>query len=426
MSSSPSQLWKAPFRADVAIDATITIPGSKSITNRALVLAALAESPSRLIRPLHSRDSDLMAKGLTSLGVGIREVDGDWEINPGVLRGPASIDVGNAGTVMRFLPAVAALARGIIHFDGDPRSHERPLKPLIKALEDLGVTIEHSNRYSLPMMINGNGSLRGGEIDVDSSSSSQFITALLLIASRTQEGLTLRNFGASLPSQPHIDMTLAMIRDFGGEVKTSENNLWQVASRPLLGKEILIEPDLSNAAPFMAAAMVCGGRVVISDWPKTTTQPGDQLREIFAAMGAKIEFGGSDLSVKGTGSIHGIEVDLHDVGELTPTIAAVAALADSPSYLKGIGHLRLHETDRLAALAREINSLGGHVIEEENALRIEPRDLHAGIFHTYDDHRLATAGAVIGLRIKGIEVENIETTRKTLPDFPGLWREIVG
>ena len=426
MSSDQRKLWSAPFRAHSSIDATVTIPGSKSITNRALVLAALAESPSRIVRPLHSRDSELMAQGLRALGVQIKEENDVLLVDPSVLRGPASIDVGNAGTVMRFLPAVAAFAQGIVYFDGDPRSHERPLAPLIKALEDLGVSIEHSNRYSLPLTINGGGSIRGGEIDVDASSSSQFISSLLLIGSRTREGLIVRHIGRALPSQPHIDMTIAMIEKFGGKVEVSKNKIWQVTPRPLQGMEIVIEPDLSNAAPFMAAAMVVGGSVTITSWPKQTDQPGDQLRSIFSEMGAEVDFIGSDLKVTGTGAIKGIDIDLHDVGELTPTIAAVAALANSPSYLKGIGHLRLHETDRLSALAREINALGGEVTEEPDALRITPRELKPGIFHTYDDHRLATAGAVLGLRVDGIEVENIETTRKTLPDFPGLWRRVVG
>ena len=426
MSSDHSKLWSAPFCGHRSIDATVTIPGSKSITNRALVLAALAESPSRIVRPLHSRDSELMGQGLRALGVQINEDGDSLGIEPSVLRGPASIDVGNAGTVMRFLPAVAALAQGIIHFDGDPRSHERPLAPLIKALEDLGVSIEHSNRYSLPLTINGSGWLRGGEIKVDASSSSQFVSALLLIGSRTRDGLTVVHDGSALPSQPHIDMTIAMIEEFGGKVEVSTDQIWYVAPRPLHGKEIVIEPDLSNAAPFMAAAMVAGGQVTITDWPKQTDQPGDQLRSIFKEMGAQIDFVGSDIKVTGNGTIKGIDIDLHDVGELTPTIAAVAALAETPSYLRGIGHLRLHETDRLAALAREINALGGAVSEEPDALRIKPRQLKPGIFHTYDDHRLATAGAVLGLRVNGIEVENIDTTRKTLPDFPGLWRKVVG
>ena len=438
MNQSQVSKWNAPSSSK-ELNATITIPGSKSVMNRALILAALADSPSRLIRPLHSRDTELMAKALRALGIGITETNNEsgeevWEVTPAPLFGPASIDVGNAGTVMRFMLPIAALAKGLINFDGDPRSHERPLGPLIKALEDLGVLIDHKNRYSLPLLINGSGLISGGEIAVDASKSSQFLTALLLAGSRMRDGLTLRNSSTSLPSQPHIDMTLAMLRDFGAKVEVSSKNnsqTWSVKAGNLKGRELVIEPDLSNAAPFMAAPMICGGSVIIRDWPKVTTQPGDRLREIFTSMGARIEFVESKdmrgLKVSGTGEIRGIEIDLHDEGELTPSIAALAALASSPSYLKGIVHLRLHETDRLTALANEINALGGKVTEEEGALRIEPAKLklnaNENLFRTYEDHRMATAGAIIGLALPGLVIENIETTRKTLPDFPGLWSE---
>ena len=473
--------WKAPYRGKLTIEqtpatnpsrnpssnsstsginATITIPGSKSVTNRALILAALADSPSRLVRPLRSRDTDLMVAALRSLGVKIDVVSNTtslgeneeiWEITPAPLFGPASIDVGNAGTVMRFMLPVAALAKGLIHFDGDARSHERPVGPLIKALEDLGVTIEHKSKYSLPLLINGSGEISGGEVTVDASKSSQFLSALLLAAPKMRTGLIIRNIGPTLPSLPHIEMTIAMLREFGGKVNIGEDaqgRFWKVSPEPLIGRELVIEPDLSNAAPFMAAPIICGGEIIIKDWPKQTTQPGDRLREIFKAMGAEIEFVENGLKISGTGKIRGIDIDLQNEGELTPSIAAVAALADSPSYLRGIGHLRLHETDRLAALATEINSLignsGGEVIEESDSLIIKPASTanqasevttsranqgftgdSEHLFRTYDDHRLATAGAILGLAISGIMIENIETTRKTLPDFPGLWSAIL-
>ena len=432
MSSQPVslELWPAPYRGRVAVNKTVTIPGSKSVTNRALILAALANSPSLLRKPLHSRDSSLMIAGLKALGCGIEIAsNGDITVNPAPLMGPTSVDVGNAGTVMRFLPPLAAMAQGLVHFDGDARSHERPLGPVISALEDLGVTIEHGNRYSLPMTINAHGALRGGDINVDASASSQFVSALLLVGPAMKEGITLHDVGATLPSMPHIDMTVQMLRDFGAAVDVSYSpegkHIWKVHPGVLHGRVLIIEPDLSNAAPFMAAAMICGGSVTIADWPAQTTQPGDQLRNIFAQMGANVEFTDSGLRITGGDTIHGIDVDLHDVGELTPSIGAVAALADSPSSLRGIAHLRLHETDRLAALAAELNALGGDVDEEESALHISPVPLHSGIFHTYDDHRLATAGAMLGLVVKGIEVENIATTAKTLPDFPRAWSELL-
>ena len=428
-SAQVSGNWPAIFRGPRPISATVTIPGSKSVTNRALILAAQATTPSLIRRPLISRDSELMVAGLRELGIAIVEttVDGDaaWQVTPAKMRGPVKIDVGNAGTVMRFLPPLSALATGSVAFDGDPRSHERPLGPVIKALEDLGISVEHEGRYSLPLTLNGTGEIPGGALEIDASASSQFLSALLLIGPSMTNGITVKHVGGALPSMPHIDMTVDMLRFFGAKVEVdAANSIWKVLPGKLIGQDFVIEPDLSNAAPFLSIAMICGGDVTIADWPTATTQPGDQLREIFTQMGAKVEFVDSGLKLTGTGKIHGIDIDLHDVGELTPAIAALCALADSPSHLRGIGHLRLHETDRLAALTNEINALGGNVTEEETALHITPAPLHAGIFHTYDDHRLATAGAAIGLVVPGIEVENIATTRKTLPDFPGLWSSL--
>ena len=426
--------WPAIYRGATPVDISVVIPGSKSVTNRALILAAQAKSPSVLRRPLESRDSELMVAGLKALGIGIEEksvsVNGieevQWIITPAAMRGGVKVDVGNAGTVMRFLPPLAALATGEVAFDGDPRSYERPLGPVIKALEELGISIEHEGRYSLPLKLHGTGSIPGGALTIDASASSQFLSALLLVAPSFTNGIVAKHQGGSLPSMPHIEMTVEMLRDFGATVEVdSANQTWTVKPGDLHGKDLVIEPDLSNAAPFLSLAMVCGGSVTIADWPKATTQPGDQLRSIFTAMGATVSFSDAGLTLTGNGTIHGIDIDLHDVGELTPSIAALAALADSPSHLRGIGHLRLHETDRLAALTREINALGGNVVEEETALHITPAPLHGGVFHTYDDHRLATAGAVLGLVVPDIEVENIATTRKTLPDFPGLWSSLL-
>ena len=426
--------WPAIFRGTRPVDLSVVIPGSKSVTNRALILAAQAKSPSVLRRPLVSRDSELMVAGLKALGIGIEErlavVDGieelQWIISPAPMQGGIKVDVGNAGTVMRFLPPLAALATGDVIFDGDPRSYERPLGPVIKALEELGVLIEHEDRYSLPLKLQGIGKVIGGELIIDASESSQFLSALLLVAPSFTNGLTVKHKGGSLPSMPHIEMTVEMLREFGATVEVdSKKQSWSVKPGELHGLDLVIEPDLSNAAPFLSIAMVCGGRVAIADWPTKTTQPGDQLRFILTSMGAEFSFGDNGLTIISSNQIHGIDVDLHDVGELTPSIAALAALADSPSHLRGIGHLRKHETDRLAALTREINALGGKVVEKHSSLHITPAPLHGGLFHTYDDHRLATAGAVLGLVIPEIEVENIATTRKTLPDFPGLWSSLL-
>ena len=423
--------WSAPFRSGLTaaskpISATVTIPGSKSATNRALILAALATTPSRIRKPLSSRDTDLMVKGLQSLGCKIEQIKTDqgfdYQVIPGKLTGPTQIDVGNAGTVMRFLPPIAALATGLIHFDGDERSHQRPIGPVLSALEQLGVSVEHNNKYKLPITINGAGKIKGGTVEIDASASSQFVSALLLVAPATQEGITIKNIGPSLPSAPHIEMTIQMLEKFGATVQRTASS-WSVKPCQLIGQDLVIEPDLSNAAPFMAAAMICGGSVKVSDWPLNTTQPGDQLRSIFTKMGAKVELNASGLTITGSGKIDGIDIDLGDVGELTPSIAAVASLATTPSALRGISHLRLHETDRLSALANEINNLGGSVTEGPGDLIIKPGEMNASqIFRSYEDHRMATAGAIIGLAVEGVIVENIETTRKTLSDFPGMWQ----
>jgi 3-phosphoshikimate 1-carboxyvinyltransferase len=423
--------WSAPFRSGLTaaskpISATVTIPGSKSATNRALILAALATTPSRIRKPLSSRDTDLMVKGLQSLGCKIEQIKTDqgfdYQVTPGKLTGPTQIDVGNAGTVMRFLPPIAALATGLIHFDGDERSHQRPIGPVLSALEQLGVSVEHNNKYKLPITINGAGKIKGGTVEIDASASSQFVSALLLVAPATQEGITIKNIGPSLPSAPHIEMTIQMLEKFGATVQRTSSS-WSVTPCQLIGQDLVIEPDLSNAAPFMAAAMICGGSVQVRHWPLSTTQPGDQLRSIFTKMGAKVELNASSLTITGSGKIHGIDIDLGDVGELTPSIAAIASLATTPSALRGISHLRLHETDRLAALANEINNLGGSVIEGPGDLVIKPGKMNASqIWRSYEDHRMATAGAIIGLAVEGVIVENIETTQKTLSDFPGMWQ----
>ncbi|MEU6388657.1 3-phosphoshikimate 1-carboxyvinyltransferase [Streptomyces sp. NPDC046939] len=432
---APTALWPAPV-ASGAVDATVAVPGSKSVTNRALVLAALAAEPGWLRRPLRSRDTLLMAGALREMGVGIEEgvgPDGSgeaWRVIPSGLHGPATVDVGNAGTVMRFLPPVAALADGPIRFDGDPRAYERPLHGVIDALRTLGARIDDDNRGALPLTVHGGGALDGGPVEIDASSSSQFVSALLLSAPRFNQGVEVRHTGPTLPSMPHIRMTVDMLRAVGAQVDTPESggepNVWRVTPGALLGRDIVIEPDLSNAQPFLAAALVTGGRVTIPDWPHHTTQPGDALREIFTRMGGSCELTEQGLTFTGSGTVHGIDVDLGEVGELTPGIAAVAALADGPSTLSGVAHLRLHETDRLAALTKEINELGGDVTETADGLHIRPRRLHGGIFHTYDDHRMATAGAIIGLAVDGVQIENVGTTAKTLPDFPDMWTEMLG
>ena len=418
-------LWPAPA-ADGPVDATVRLPGSKSLTNRYLVLAALAGQPSRLRAPLRSRDTLLMARGVASLGAGVEDVGaGDWIVTPAGLRGGATVDCGLAGTVMRFLPAVAALADGDVHFDGDARARQRPMAPVIAALRSLGVDVSDDGRGTLPFTVHGRGSVRGGTLEVDATASSQFVSALLLVAARFTQGLTLRHVGSAIPSQPHVAMTVEALRDVGVVVEDTGGDTWRVEPGTIGGLDVQVEPDLSNATPFLAAGAVTGGRVTVPGWPQWTTQAGDAIRDLLDAMGAEVALDRSGLTVRGTGDLYGVEADLHDAGELTPTVAALAALAESPSRLSGIAHLRGHETDRLAALAKEINDLGGDVTETPDGLEIRPSPLRAGVFHTYDDHRLATAGAVLGLRVPGLLVEDVGTTAKTLPEFPTLWEAML-
>ena len=428
MTAPPPPHWAAP-RATGPVRATVRVPGSKSATNRALILAALANRPSTIDQALDARDTRLMIAALQALGVGI-EVSESSEVGntrvmvrPAPLRGPAAIDVGLAGTVMRFVPAVASLATGDVHFDGDEGARLRPMAATIQALRSLGVSIDGSDH--LPFTVHGKGRLHGGEITIDASASSQFVSALLLVGACFDTGLTIRHVGEPVPSQPHIEMTIAMLAEHGVAVEREDSTSWRVPAQPVLAVDRTIEPDLSNAAPFLAAALVTKGAVTVPDWPTSTTQAGDALRDLLASMGATITHQSDSLTAAMSGEIHGIDADLHEVGELTPTLAALASLATSESRFRGIGHLRGHETDRLAALTHEINHLGGDVVETADGLHIRPSFLHAGRFATYHDHRMATAGAVIGLRVGGVEVEDINTTDKTLPGFARRWEAMV-
>ena len=370
-----------------------------------------------------------MVAALTSLGTEISVSEptsvGNVEIHvrPALFTGPAAIHVGLAGTVMRFVPPVAALATGEISFDGDEGARVRPMATTLNALRSLGVSINGDD--TLPFTVCGTGSVAGGEVVIDASASSQFVSALLLTAARFDQGLTIRHVGPPVPSQPHINMTIEMLAEHSVRVDTPDASTWHITHQRIAPIDRVIEPDLSNAAPFLAAALVTGGEVTVPDWPTHTTQAGDALRDLLAAMGATISHSTQGLSVAMQGEIRGIDADLRDVGELTPTLAAIAALATTETRFRGIAHLRGHETDRLAALVHEIKNLGGDATETEDGIHIRPGVLHAGHFKTYNDHRMATAGAVIGLRVSGVEVENIDTTAKTLPGFAARWESLV-
>jgi 3-phosphoshikimate 1-carboxyvinyltransferase len=395
------------------------------MTNRALVLGALSAGSSTLRAPLRARDSELMAAGLRAMGTHVSTADDNlWTLRSRALTGPALVDVGLAGTVMRFLPPVAALADGTVTFDGDPGARKRPMAPLLGALAGLGVDLVATDG-KLPLEIRGAGRVRGGEVTIDASASSQLVSGLLLAAPGFEHGVVVRHVGPPVPSAPHLSMTVQMLRAAGAGVDDSNPDVWVVEPGKLSGRAWNIEPDLSGAAPFLAAALVTGGTVMITGWPRTTTQPGDQLRELLREMGGAPTLTPEGLVMRGTGVVHGLTADLSDVSELTPVIAGLAAVADSPSHLYGIAHIRGHETDRIAALAKELTKLGADVTEELDGLHIRPRPLHAGVFETYEDHRLAHAAAVIGLAVPGVELNDVACTAKTLPEFPTLWSAMV-
>ncbi|WP_235436412.1 3-phosphoshikimate 1-carboxyvinyltransferase [Arthrobacter sp. RIT-PI-e] len=416
------------------MDAEFSVPGSKSLTTRYLVLAALADGPCLLRRPLHSRDSALMIGALRELGAGIEEVPGDGGFGPDLRvtplpPAPASssardrtVDCGLAGTVMRFVPPLAGFVAGTTTFDGDPHARRRPMGSIITALRGLGLPVQDHDAGSLPFTVTGDGSVRGGRLVIDASASSQFVSALLLVGARFTEGLHLEHVGKPVPSLDHVRMTVRTLRSLGVDVDDSVPDHWRVSPGPIPAFDVAVEPDLSNAGPFLAAALVTGGTVRMRNWPAATTQVGDEWRRILPAMGARVELDGDVLTVSGTGSITG--GTFADTSELAPTVAALCALATTPSTLTGIAHLRGHETDRLAALVVEINALGGDAEETADGLVIRPAPLHGGVFATYEDHRMATAGAIIGLAVDGVDVVDIGTTAKTLPEFPRLWAEL--
>jgi 3-phosphoshikimate 1-carboxyvinyltransferase len=415
------------------VTATVRVPGSKSETNRALVLAALADGPSMITNGLHARDSALMREALRALGVVIEEDGGQWRVTPPPhLSGGTTVDCGLAGTVMRFVPALAVLADGPVRFRGDEQASARPMAPLLGALRDLGAVVQTEGGPGLPFTVTGpalrqaQGTDLGpaqdaGAVTLDSSTSSQYVSALLLVGARLPEGLDLRHVGPPIPSLPHIAMTVAMLRARGVDVDDSEPNHWRVAPGPIAAADVVVEPDLSNAAPFLAAAAVTGGAVTVEPWPETTLQPGDHIRGILRSFGAEVNHLGEALTVRGTDHLHGIHVDLREASELTPVVAAVAALADSTTRISGVGHVRGHETDRLAALEAELRGLGCHADADEDGLTIHPRLLGGALWHTYADHRMAQAGAVLGLVVPDVELEDVTCTDKTMPEFVQLW-----
>jgi 3-phosphoshikimate 1-carboxyvinyltransferase len=416
--------WAAP-EAPAPITATVVVPGSKSETNRALILAALASGPSVISGGLEARDTQLMRDALRTLGVDIVENNDQWQITPPqAFVAGGTIDCGLAGTVMRFVPPIAALADGTVRFDGDKQAYARPMAPLLGALKLLGAKVD-GNGYSLPFNLTGNPQLPGGEVTVNASASSQFLSGLLIAGARYADGIDIQHIGDEIPSRPHVQMTLAMLRARGVDIDDTTPDRWVVSPGAIQPLDVAIEPDLSNAAPFLAAAAITGGTVTVPNWPSNTIQPGDAIREILQRFGANVTLEGGSLRMHGTDHLRGVDLDLSDAAELTPVVAAVAALADGTSHLRGISHIRGHETDRLAALETELDRLGSHVSQTEYGLTIHPRLLGGDLWHTYADHRMAQAGALLGLVVPEIVLDDIGCTGKTMPEFEHLWTTMI-
>jgi 3-phosphoshikimate 1-carboxyvinyltransferase len=418
--------WPAPT-APGPLRGRVTVPGSKSVTNRALLLGGLSGGAASVTGAPATRDTALMVDALRTLGVPV-EVTGEriaFGPHEG-LRGGGSVDCGLAGTVMRFVPPAAALADGPVHFDGDPRARERPMSTVLDALRALGARVDGDR---LPFTLHGTGAVAGGDVVIDASASSQFVSGLLLSGAGYDKGVTVHHDGPPVPSQPHIEMTVDMLRSAGVEVDDGAANCWRVAPGSIAARAWVVEPDLSNAAVFLAAAAVTGGTVTVPHWPADSTQPGSEILAVLTGAGCRVTPGPDGMTVTGPDELAGVDVDLHDASELTPTVAAVAALAGGPSRIRGVAHIRGHETDRLAALATELAALGGDVAETADGLVIRPAPLRARAdrpWGAYADHRIATAGALIGLVVPGVVIDDIGCTDKTIPDFPAIWAALLG
>jgi len=437
--NNQDRTWASPAAAG-PVSARVRLPASKSITNRALVLAALGDGPAVIGNPLRARDTALAAGALRALGCAITESRTGWLIAPGqpTPGSAVSVDVGNAGTVMRFLPALAALTSATVTFDGDERIRLRPIGPILAALRQLGARIEDGGRGAAPFTVHGRGAVRGGTVELDASGSSQLVSGLLLAAPRFDEGIEVRHEGPPVPSAPHIAMTVRMLRAAGASVEELASGVsgpgrpdaWRVRPGRLDLGSVTVEPDLSNAGPFLAAALVTGGTITIPDWPRDSLQAAGPILDVLGRMGARSSVGPDGLTISGTGRVRGVTADLRDVNELAPVLTAAATVADSPSVFTGLAHTRTHETDRLAALAKEINALGGDITELPDGLQIRPRPLRAedspGPFGTYDDHRMVMAAAVLGLTVPGLRVAGADTVAKTFPDFMDVWASMPG
>ncbi len=420
MSQLPECLEIQPLRRP--IDAVISVPGSKSITNRALVLAALAEGESVLENALFSEDSHWCSQALQRLGV---SVEADREAARFTVQGRgarfpnarADLFVGNSGTTARFLVAAAALGSGNYRFDGVPRMRQRPIGPLLAALRGLGARFSFEiTPDAFPLTVHADG-LDGGTVRLDAASSSQYVSALLQAAPYARSDVTISLIG-EVVSEPYIEMTLRMMAQFGVQVEQHSARTYHIrAGQRYQAQRYTIEPDASNATYFFAAAALIGGRVRVPHLSESSLQGDARFVDVLEQMGCHVERAPNYLEVRGTGQLRGVEVDLNAMSDTAQTLAAIAPFASSPTYIRNIGHIRHKETDRIAALAAELRKLGAHVEESPDSLTIYPSILQPAEIETYEDHRMAMAFAVTGLALPGLRIKNPACTAKTFPDY---------
>jgi 3-phosphoshikimate 1-carboxyvinyltransferase len=417
-SASSSSIEITPVSAP--IDAGVAVPGSKSITNRALLIAALAGGRTTLRGALHSDDTRYMAGALRALGIAVEEdadrarfvVDGLGGRFPATV---ADLDVGASGTAARFLTAALTLGRGRYTLDGVPRMRERPIQPLLDALHQLGAGARSLHDNGCPPVVVEAAGLAGGTCAVRGDISSQYLSALLMVGPRGAGGLTVRVEG-ELVSRPFVDLTMAVMRHFGAAVR-KEQGRFLVPPGHYAARDYAIEPDATAASYFFAAAALTGGRVRVEGLGRDSMQGDLAFVDVLGRMGCAVERGERSVTVSGPSRLAGIDVDLGAISDTAQTLAALAPFAAGPVTLRNLAHTRHQETDRLAAVAIELRRLGGRVDERPDGLTIHPAELHGGTVQTYGDHRMAMSFALLGLRVPGIRIADPGCVAKTFPDY---------
>jgi 3-phosphoshikimate 1-carboxyvinyltransferase len=403
-------------------DATIRVPGSKSVTNRALIIAALADGNSRIVNPLFSDDSFWLMDALVRLGI---DVHADGERGEVYVRGQSGeiyasgvdLFVGNAGTVARFLPPFLALGRGPFTVDGVPRMRERPVADLVDGMRQLGAEVQYAGEDGrFPLMIKGGG-IPGGKARVSASKSSQFISGLLMAAPYAQAPVTLHPVGRK--EWPYVGITVALMRAFGVEVDEAANGRFTVAPALYSSREYEVEPDASGASYFMAAAAVTGGRVRIPALGASSPQGDLRFAGVLRDMGCRVEIASDFVEVQGPDHLRGVEVDMNAFSDTMITLSAIAPFAEGPTTIKNVGHTRLQESDRLSAVATELTRLGVKTQTTSSFIRIIPNKIRPGVVRTYGDHRMAMAFAITGLVASGIRIRDPGCVTKTFPGYFG-------